>query len=261
MSEGWILVAGASRGIGLKTAHLLLKEGYSVVASARGVESIEKGLSREELLRFDEKKLKIIPFDFSAVEKLEEYASMVTSLTGGISGMLYSAGVQKTLPLTQSKFPVAKEIFCVNTFAAFELIRLFAKKGAYEANGASFLLLSSMAAHEGAMGTALYGASKGALEGFIPAAASELAAKKIRLNALVLGTVKTDMSMQFIEKMSEEKKKSLLAEYPLGLGEPEDVAHFAAFLLSEKARWLTGQTFTLDGGHSVRQIYTASAKG
>ncbi|MDR2529476.1 MAG: SDR family oxidoreductase [Synergistaceae bacterium] len=252
----WVLVAGASRGIGRAAAQLLLEEGRSVVASARGEAAL-----REAFANVGEDQVKIVPFDFSRVEDLEGYAAEVTGLTGGLSGMLYSAGIQKTLPLTQSKFALAEEIFRVNAFAAFELTRLFAKKGAYAPNGTSFVLISSLAAHEGALGTALYGASKGALEGFIPAAASELAAKKIRLNSLILGTVKTDMSMRFIGKMSEGQKKSLLAEYPLGLGEPEDAAHFIAYLLSEKARWITGQTFTLDGGHSVRVVYTAKEGG
>ena len=243
----WILVAGASRGIGKETARLLLQEGYSVIASARDVALIEKNFSdvREDRLR-------IVPFDFSRVDNLEEFASEVTNLTGGISGMLYSAGMQKTLPLAQSKYSVAEEIFCVNTFAAFELVRLFAKKNAVNADGASFVLLSSLAAREGALGKALYGASKGALEGFIPAAAAELAARKIRLNAVALGVVNTDMSMEVMGKMGEEQIKTLKRSYPLGLGEPEDAACFIAYLLSKKARWITGQTFVLDGGHSVR---------
>ncbi|MDR1376560.1 MAG: SDR family oxidoreductase [Synergistaceae bacterium] len=248
--DQWMLVAGASRGIGRATALLLLEEGYSVVASARSVESLE-GLEGAY-----DNRLKILPCDFAQIEKLEGYVSKVAGLTGGISGMLYAAGTQKTLPLTQSKFPLAEEIFRVNTFAALELIRLFAKKGAYSSEGASFVLLSSLAAHEGALGTAMYGASKGALEGFIPAASAELVMKKIRLNALSLGVVQTDMSMQFIEKMSEKQKEALHAEYPLGLGEPEDAAAFIVCLLSEKARWITGQTFTLDGGHSIRAAYS-----
>ena len=253
-----MLVAGASRGIGRATARLLLREGYSVVASARNTETLEKELEKElekTLIGSSETRLKILPWDFTRIETLQEYSSNVVSLTGGLSGMVYAAGMQKTLPLTQSKFPLADEIFRVNTFAAFELIRLFAKKGAYAAEGASFVLLSSMAAHEGALGKALYGASKGALEGFIPAASAELAMKKIRLNGLVLGVVQTDMSMQFIEKMSAAQKEVLHAEYPLGLGEPEDAAAFIAYLLSEKGRWITGQTFTLDGGHSIRAAY------
>ena len=247
MSKQWILLAGASRGIGLETARLLLSEGYSVIASARHVDSIGENFSG-----LGEDRLKIIPFDFSRVEELEDFASQVTKLVGGISGMLYSAGMQKTLPLAQSKFSAAEEIFRVNTFAAFEMVRLFAKKGAYSADGASFVLMSSLAAREGALGKALYGASKGALEGFIPAAAAELAARKIRLNAVTLGVVRTDMSMEFIGKMSEEQRKLLEGGYPLGMGEPEDAALFIVYLLSEKARWITGQTFVLDGGHMAR---------
>jgi NAD(P)-dependent dehydrogenase (short-subunit alcohol dehydrogenase family) len=254
MKKRWILVAGASRGIGRATARLLLREGgedFSVVASARSVESL-----KEEFSDIGEDRLKIVPFDFTQIERLPEYVSEVAAFTGGVSGMLYAAGIQKTLPLTQSNPSVTGELFRLNTFAALELVRLLARRGAYASDGASFVLLSSLAAHEGALGTALYGASKGALEGFIPAAAAELAMKKIRLNGLILGVVKTDMSLQFIDKMSVEQKEALLAEYPLGLGEPEDAAAFVAYLLSDKARWLTGRTFTLDGGHSVRSIYS-----
>ena len=221
-------------------------ENFSVVASARNTQPLE-----EEFAGVGEDRLKIVPFDFSQVEKLEEYVSRIIALTDGISGIIYSAGIQRTLPLTQSKFSVAEEIFRVNTFAAFEMVRLFAKKGAYDAE-ASFVLISSLAAREGALGKALYGASKGALEGFIPSAAAELAARNIRLNAVALGVIRTDMSMEFIGKMSEEQRRSLEGSYPLGLGEPEDAARFILYLLSEKARWITGQTFVLDGGHMVR---------
>jgi NAD(P)-dependent dehydrogenase (short-subunit alcohol dehydrogenase family) len=254
MAGQWVLVAGASRGIGLASARLLLREGYSVVASAREVGGLAEDLG--EIGEISGERLKTVPFDFSRVERIEDYVSEVTKLTGGIAGLLYAAGMQKTLPLTQSKFALAEDIFRVNTFAAFELVRLLAKKGAYSSSGASFVLISSMAAHEGASGAALYGASKGAIEGFIPAAAAELVSKKIRLNGLILGVVKTAMSMQFIGKMNSEQQEALSMEYTLGLGEPEDVAEFVVYLLSEKARWMTGQTFTLDGGHSSRKIYS-----
>lgn len=244
---GWMLVAGASRGIGLATARALMRDGCSVVASSRDSDGLrgafEDGASE---------RLKFVPFDFSCVERLQDYAAEVTELTGGISGLVYAAGMQKTLPLTQSKPAVAEEIFRLNAFAAFELVRLFAKKGACASTGASFVLISSLAAHEGALGKALYGASKGALEGFIPPAAAELAVRGIRLNAVTLGVVRTDMSREFIDRMTDGQKQTLEDSYPLGLGEPEDVAEFVGYLLSDRARRITGQTFVLDGGHSVR---------
>jgi sugar O-acyltransferase (sialic acid O-acetyltransferase NeuD family) len=126
MTGPWVLVAGASRGIGLAAARLLLNEGYSVVASAREVDTLA-----ERLGEMPGERLKTVPFDFARVERIQDYVSEVAGLTGGIAGLLYAAGMQKTLPLTQSNFSLADEIFRVNTFAAFELIRLFAKKGAY----------------------------------------------------------------------------------------------------------------------------------
>ncbi len=247
MEKRWILVAGASRGIGFAATRLFLEEGYCVVASSRDTRALQ-----EAFRDVSPDRIKIIPFDFTRIDELQDYASEVVTLSAGISGMLYAAGMQKTLPLSQCKPSLTEELFRLNTFAAFELIRLFSKKNAYSSVGASFVLISSLAAHEGALGKALYGASKGALEGFLPAAAAELAPKRIRLNAVTLGIIRTDMSGEFIRRMGEEQKTALLASYPLGLGEPEDAAAFIAYLISDKARWLTGQAFVLDGGHSVR---------
>ena len=245
----WALVAGASRGIGFAATRLLLEDGYSVIVSARDADVLE-----ERYGRLPEERAIILPVDFAFTESLPDYVDRVVSATGGISAMLYAAGMQLTLPLGQSKPGMAEKIFRINAFAAFELIRLFSKKGAYNAGGASFVLLSSLAAHEGAMGKALYGASKGALEGFIPPAAAELVQRGIRLNALALGVVKTAMSAEFLDKMSLETREALNLSYPLGLGEPEDAANFIAFLLSTKSKWITGQIFVADGGHSVAGV-------
>lgn len=247
MPKRWIVVAGASRGIGAETVLLLLKKGYQVVAASRNVRMLE-----EKIHDVQSDNIKYIPFDFSEIERLPFFVEEVTKYTGGISGLLYAAGKQKTLPLSLSKFSSMQDLFLINAFSAFELVRLFSQKGAYSAQGASFVLLSSLAAHEGALGKALYGASKGALEGFIPAAAAELARKNLRLNALTLGIIQTDMSKEFLDKMTEEQIKNVQNSYPLGLGTPLDAASFIEYLISDNARWITGQAFVIDGGHLVR---------
>ncbi len=247
-NDGWIVVAGASRGIGRALAQRLARENTRVVLSARDAAALD-----DVAALYGPERRRVIPWDFSVPESLEEYGKRVLETAGPVSGMAYCAGKQKTLPLNMSKPATARDIFDLNTFSAIELVRVLSKKEILNPGGASFVLISSLAAHEGAVGKTLYAASKAALEGFVPPAASELAPKRIRLNSLVLGIVTTDMSMEFIGKMTAEQRNDMESGYPLGLGEPNDVASFIRFLLSDESRWITGQAFVADGGHSARK--------
>jgi len=249
MNAKWVLVAGASRGIGLATAKMLLDKGYSVVAAARNLEVLRSMFSPNE---YDTNKVKLISWDFSAPEMVKDFADKIYNEVGAINGLVYCAGMQLTLPLSMSQPQYAREIFDVNTFSAIEVVRCFSRKKMILSEGASFVLISSLAAKEGALGKSLYGASKAALEGFIPSAAAELAQKNIRLNAIVPGIVKTDMSDAFLSKMTPVQIVKLEESYPLGLGKPDDVASIILWLLSLGSRWVTGQTYIIDGGHMVR---------
>jgi NAD(P)-dependent dehydrogenase (short-subunit alcohol dehydrogenase family) len=121
------------------------------------------------------------------------------------------------------------------------------------ADGASFVLISSLAAHEGVMGNSVYAASKAAIEGFVKSVAAELADRGIRINCLAPGVTETPMVAEYLKLLTEEQRKAHVSDYPLGIGQPSDIAYFAEYLISEKARWLTGQTFILDGGHLARK--------
>ena len=246
MNAEWVVVAGASKGIGRASAHKLIDLGVSVVVSARNIELLKK-----EFSGFDDDKVKIIPWDFSDSSSIQDYSKRVNEIAGKIKGLVYCAGIQMTLPLSMNKPEQAKKIFEINTFSAMELIRCFSKKSMASDEGASFVLISSLAAKEGALGKSLYGASKGALEGFLPSAASELAQRNIRLNIVAPGVIKTDMSSEFLNKMSKEQYESLTAAYPLGLGSPEVAANIIYWLLSDESKWVTGQTFIIDGGHII----------
>ncbi|WP_346689520.1 SDR family oxidoreductase [uncultured Cloacibacillus sp.] len=240
-----ILVAGASKGIGFATAKMLLERGYKVIAAARNEEAM-----KEKFSGYDG--VDIYSCDFSDIDAVQAFADKVNHESGPISGLVYTAGAQLTMPISMNKPDKVKELFTLNTFAPIELIRCFSKKKMISEDGASFVLISSLSAHEGATGKSLYAATKGALEGFLHTAALELVQRKIRLNAIVPGIIETDMSKEFLDRMTEEQRASIDKSYPLGLGKPENAASLIVWLLSDESRWATGQSYVIDGGHMIR---------
>ena len=240
-----ILIAGASKGIGFATAKMLLNRGYKVIAVARNADAM-----KEKFNSYDG--VYIYACDFSDIEAIPELAEKVNQESGPISGLVYTAGSQLTMPVSMNKPDKVKELFTLNTFAPIELIRCFSKKKMISEDGASFVLISSLSAHEGSIGQSLYGATKGALEGFLAPASAELVSRGIRLNIVVPGMIKTGMSENFLKNLSSDRREQFKTTYPLGLGKPEDAASLIVWLLSDASRWATGQSYVIDGGHMVR---------
>lgn len=240
-----ILIAGASKGIGFATAKMLLNRGYKVIAVARNSDTMKEKFNSYNGVH-------IYVCDFSDIEAIPEFAEKVNQESGPISGLVYTAGSQLTMPISMNKSDKVKELFTLNTFAPIELIRCFSKKKMISEDGASFVLISSLSAHEGSIGQSLYGATKGALEGFLAPASAELVSRGIRLNIVVPGMIKTDMSENFLKNLSSDRREQFKTTYPLGLGQPEDAASLIAWLLSDESRWATGQSYVLDGGHMIR---------
>ncbi len=245
LKEKRVIVTGATSGIGEATAKLLLEEGHQVLATGRN----EAKLSQ---LTSDFSGCTPLAWDLSDLESLKEYAKKVKGCFGEIDGFVHCAGIDATASLSMTKPGKLQEIFSINTFAAMLLIGQFAKKGWSKA-GSSFVLISSLSAHEGAFAKSMYAASKGALEAFVKTSASELAEKQMRINALAPGIVKTQMVENTWERMTDKQKATLEKDYHFGLGEPEDIANAISFLLGEKSRWITGQTIIIDGGHLYRK--------
>jgi NAD(P)-dependent dehydrogenase (short-subunit alcohol dehydrogenase family) len=246
--KGWVVVTGASSGIGLKAAELLVSDGYSVIATARNKDKLD------ELFRNTGGQVRCLPWDLSEMDTIKEYADTVHKEIGQITGLVHCAGIQKTTPIHLNKHKDMLEIFQINTFAAMLLISNFSRKDFYLKNKTSFVLISSLAAHEGAFGKSLYGASKGALEGFIKPAAAELTEKGVRINAIAPGVIKTEMVEAYFRQLSDDQIEKTESDYPLGFGESLDAASLIEFLLSEKSKWNTGQVITLDGGHLSRKV-------
>ena len=195
--------------------------------------------------------VKVFAKDLMQPNAPNELITEVVRECGSIRGFVHAAGFDRMELLHLAKEETLDRLFCIHAKAPILMCGRISKRGNFQEN-ASFVMISSLSAHEGAIGHASYAAAKGALEGFIAPAAAELAKKKIRLNAVVLGVVKTPMSESWISNLDEAQTNALLSSYPMGLGIPSDVASMICFLLSKEAKWITGQKFILDGGHSIR---------
>lgn len=223
-----VIVTGASGGIGGAVVKQLLSEDKKVIAVGRNQRSIcEKFPEYENCIAY--------ACDLSDEKAITDLIKKIVSEHGAIRGLVHCAGFDKLSPLYLNKAADVEALFQIHVFAPMSLCKILSKRG-NAAPGCSIVLISSLSAHEGATGHTAYAAAKGALEGFLPTAASELAARNIRINIVIPGVIQTQMSQGYIGKMTAEQQTDLNNSYPLGLGTPEDAAEIICFLLSEKAK-------------------------
>lgn len=243
-----ILITGISGGIGRKVAEELLKDGNKIIGA-------DLFLS-EEVKAFREKYAEnaaLYEVNLMEAEKLSGFVRNVVSEHGMLGGFVHCAGFDKMAPLHLQKIEDIENLWRLHALAPMVIIGEMSKRKNHSGN-CSIVLITSQSAHEGAMGHSSYAAAKGAIEGFLAPAAAELMEKGIRINEVCFAPVRTKMSSEWMERLSEADFQRLCASYPLGLGEVEDASNLICFLLSEKAKWINGQIITADGGHSVRKV-------
>lgn len=168
----------------------------------------------------------------------------------GVKGFVHCAGFDVAAPLGMIPAETQARLVAIHAGFPVQFFGWLAKKRNHAPETAC-VLISSLSAHEGAKGHVAYAAAKGAVEGLLKPAAAELVAKGIRLNAVVLGIVETEMARGWMSKLSFDQLTAIRAGYPLGFGQPSDVAKTVCHLLSSESRWITGQTLVCDGGHSI----------
>lgn len=239
------LVTGATSGIGLRTVEHLLSIGNKVFAIGRNTDSLEY------LQRKYTQLIIVLKFDLLQISEIEGQVSIFCEKNGKFDGLVNCAGIEETNPLTLYTFEKINRIFQINTFAAIELLRVFAKKK-YSNDGASIVLISSVMGILGQSGKVGYCASKSAVIGAVKASALELAKRNIRVNAVLPGVVMTPMTEKLFEKIDEASQKRIQDMHPLGFGTVEDVVPTIAFLLSDNSKWITGQNIIIDGGYSIQ---------
>jgi NAD(P)-dependent dehydrogenase (short-subunit alcohol dehydrogenase family) len=245
--DRWVLLSGASSGIGRAIAIELVGRGFKVVLIGRR----EAQLAETARLTQQEDRTLVLPLDLA---RLDEIVPRITELAKGLGrlyGVCHCAGAAQTLPLSASTPERVQAQMNLNFGAGLELCRAVTRRGVLEEQGGSIVWIGSIYSHVGAPGQTAYAASKGAITAAMRCLALELAPRKVRVNCISPGMVRTAMTDASRSRLSEEQWKQIEAMHPLGAGQPEDVARAAAFLLDPENKWMTGTDLVLDGGYSL----------
>lgn len=232
-----ILVTGASSGIGRATAAACSMAGAKVILTGRNKTGL---LKTQEMLSNDSE---IIVADLAQEEDIRQLVYELPI----VDGFVHCAGIIKPIPIKFLRSKHISELFEIN-FNAAVLLSSYLLSAKKLNSDASVVFISSVSSQYSYTGGALYTSSKAALEAFCRAFALENASRKIRANCLAPGLVRTKILEETEQAHTPEQAERMAQQYPLGYGEPEDVAGAAVFLLSEAARWITGTTLVMDGG-------------
>lgn len=242
--EKYVLVTGASSGIG-KSVAISLSENYPLILHGRNSERLNKV---KEICSHHHKCL-VWQEDLIQVEQIEEHLQrFLMENDATVEGYVHCAGLMKMLPLRSQSLANIQQTFSTNVISAMLITKVLSSKKWNKGALLSVVYISSNISNRGAKAFNAYAASKGALDAFMRSMAVELA-PQVRVNSILPGAVLTDMTSDiFANKEVEERMK---ATYPLGFGYPQDIADGVKFLLSEQARWITGQQFVIDGGRTI----------
>lgn len=236
-----IMITGASSGIGKTTAIECSKMGAKVVITGRDQKRLQETY----------KKLVGHGHLYIEADLIEE--SHLNNLVGNLpqlDGILFSAGLVKTLPFQFINRADLTMILNINFMAPVLLSQKLIKAKKIKSEG-SIVFISSI---EGPIithiGNSMYSASKGAISAVVKSMALELASKKVRVNSVCPGMIKT--SLIHTDAITEEQLESELKRYPLKrYGEPEEIAFAAIYLLSGASSWITGTNLVIDGGFTL----------
>ncbi|MGA9996877.1 MAG: 3-oxoacyl-[acyl-carrier-protein] reductase [Pyrinomonadaceae bacterium] len=237
------IVTGATRGIGRAIALELARRGADVAFNyAKSAEAADALKAELEALGV---RVLSVQCDVAQTEATAEMVKQTKDAFGRIDFLVNNAGITRDNLILRMKEDDWDAVIDTNLKGAWNFAKAALRTMLRQEGGGSVLNISSISGRVGMAGQSNYSASKAGMIGLTKALAKEVASRKVTVNALALGLVATEMS----DALDESYRTKLLEQIPLGrFAEPEEVARIACFLLSEDARYITGQVLQADGG-------------
>ena len=241
LSDKIALVTGASRGIGQSISMILAQNGAHVVCVSRNINDVQSVADKITHQKFN---ASAASCDISDSNNVTELVKDIIEKHGRIDILINNAGITRDNLLMRMSENDWNEVVNVNLKAAFTAIKAASRSMIKQRSG-RIINISSVVGLIGNAGQVNYAASKAGLIGMTKSVAREFASRGITANCIAPGYVETQMT----NKLTDEVKSSLKEQIPLGrIGNVEDIAYAVAFLASDEASYITGQTLAVDGG-------------
>ena len=233
-----IIVTGASGGIGNAIIKKLSEAGANILASGTRIEKLEE-------LKKNFEGLKILKFDISQSDKIEEFIENATSKLGGsLDVIVNNAGITQDNLAIRMSLDEWQKVININLTSTF-LMSKFAIKKMLKNKSGKIVNITSVVGHTGNLGQVNYTASKAGIVAMSKSLAIEYAKKNININCISPGFIKTAMT----DKIDDKFKEVIISKIPSArLGEPDDIANAVLFLSSEQSNYINGETLHVNGG-------------
>ena len=233
-----IIVTGASGGIGNSIVEELHNNGANILATGTRIEKLDE-------IKKNIKKIKILKFDISQSENIEEFIENATNELGGnLDCIVNNAGITQDNLAIRMSLEEWKKVIDINLTSTF-LMSKFAIKKMLKNKSGKIVNITSVVGHTGNLGQANYTASKAGIIAMSKSLSIEYAKKNINVNCISPGFIKTAMT----DKIDEKFKEVIVSKIPSArLGEPEDIANAVLFLVSNQSNYINGETLHVNGG-------------
>ena len=238
LKEKKIIVTGASGGIGNSIVKRLSECGANILASGTRIEKLEE-------LKSQCKDIKILKFDISQSDKVEDFIENATNELGGnLECIVNNAGITQDNLAIRMSLDEWKKVIDINLTSTF-LLSKFAIKKMLKNKFGKIINITSVVGHTGNLGQSNYTASKAGIVAMSKSLAIEYAKKNININCISPGFIKTAMT----DKIDDKFKEAIVAKIPSArLGEPDDIANAVLFLSSDHSSYINGETIHVNGG-------------